>query len=67
MNLVKFLSMLKTPNKTESSNQYHLTYQEIEILLNILKESTLKVKDIEPMYKILIKLQEQHKNDKSRT
>ena len=40
------------------SNQ--LTIQEIEVLLSILKKTTFLGEDIEPLYNLIIKLQNQH-------
>lgn len=49
----------KQPAKT-TSGESQLSLTEIEVLMNILRDSTFKVKDIEILYKTLIKLQKQH-------
>jgi len=41
-----------------SSNQ--LTTQEIEVLLSIIKKTTFLGEDIEPLYNLVLKLQNQH-------
>jgi hypothetical protein len=46
---------LSTPS---SSNQ--LTTQEIEVLLSIIKRTTFLGEDIEPLYNLVLKLQNQH-------
>lgn len=53
-------NLIKRSDKIIESIQ--LTSTEIEVLLSILKESTFKIRDIEPLYRILIKLQEQHQS-----
>ena len=65
--MVKFIFMLKKifkmiKIKNELNDQNKLTKEEILTILNILKESKFPVKDIEHLYKALIKLQEQYKN-----
>lgn len=50
------------PQLESNLNQFQLTKHEIEIVLNILKEGSFPVKNIEDLYRALIKLQEQHKN-----
>lgn len=42
-------------------DQLQLSKSEIEVVLSILKEGSFPVKNIEELYKALIKLQEQHK------
>ena len=49
----------KQPVKV-TSNPTQLSLTEIEVILNILKDSSFKIRDIEILYKALIKLQEQH-------
>lgn len=51
----------KTQIKSKTENRFQLTQTEIEIILNILKEGSFPVKNIEELYRALIKLQEQHK------
>jgi hypothetical protein len=50
-----------TPKPTKSElapNQ--LTTQEIEVLLSMIKRTTFLGEDIEPLYNLVIKLQEQY-------
>ena len=46
------------PTPSTLSNQ--LTTQEIEVLLSIIKKTTFLGEDIEPLYNLVIKLQNQH-------
>mgnify|MGYP000087271793 FL=1 len=39
-----------------------LTKKELEVLLNMVKNSTFKGADIEPIYNLVIKLQDQYTN-----
>ena len=39
-----------------------LTKKELEVLLNMVKNSTFKGTDIEPIYNLVIKLQDQYTN-----
>ena len=51
----------QNPQPTQkTSNESQLSQTEIEILLSILKDASFKIKDIEILYKTLIKLQTQH-------
>ena len=56
------LTQTKLQVKEKTNDQFQLNKAEIEIILNILKEGQFPVKNIEDLYKALIKLQEQHKN-----
>lgn len=45
---------------TLSTPSNQLTIQEIEVLLSILKKTTFLGEDIEPLYNLIIKLQNQY-------
>ena len=48
----------KSPQPELSSNQ--LSQQEIEVLLSMIKRTTFLGEDIEPLYTLIIKLQNQY-------
>lgn len=52
---------VKEQNNTSLSPD-QLSLKEIEILLSLIKRSTFLGEDIEPIYKLVIKLQNQHIN-----
>ena len=47
-----------TPPQEQPTNQ--LTTQEIEVLLSMIKRTTFLGEDIEPLYNLVIKLQNQY-------
>lgn len=55
-------------DKVNAQKQNHLQNQlskkELEVLLNMVKEGTFKGVDIEPIYNMVIKLQDQYTNAK---
>jgi hypothetical protein len=55
-------------DKVNAQKQNHLQNQlskkELEVLLNMVKEGTFKGVDIEPIYNMVIKLQDQYTNIK---
>lgn len=55
---MSILDKLKSQSKTESNNQ--LTKQEIEFLLVLLKDVSIRGEHVETFYNIILKLQEQY-------
>lgn len=51
------------PQRNNHQNN-QLTKKELEVLLNMVKEGTFKGVDIEPIYNMVIKLQDQYTNIK---
>tara|TARA_R110000868_G_scaffold218215_2_gene468421 strand:+ start:274 stop:486 length:213 start_codon:yes stop_codon:yes gene_type:complete len=49
---------IEIQNTPQSPNQ--LTYKEIEVLLSLIKRSNFLGEDIEPLYNMVIKLQNQY-------
>ena len=49
-----------TQNKENTLSPNQLTLKEIEILLSLIKRSTFLGEDIEPLYNMVIKLQNQY-------
>ena len=49
-----------TQNKENTLSPDQLTLKEIEILLSLIKRSTFLGEDIEPLYNMVIKLQNQY-------
>ncbi len=58
-NHIEGASSIQTQQQPLSPNQ--LTTTEIEILLSMVKRTTFLGEDIEPLYNLVIKLQNQHK------
>ena len=54
----------QTQNNPQSPNQ--LTVKEIEVLLSLIKRSNFLGEDIEPLYNMVIKLQNQYLEQQSR-
>jgi hypothetical protein len=54
----------QTQNNPQSSNQ--LTVKEIGVLLSLIKRSNFLGEDIEPLYNMVIKLQNQYLEQQSR-
>ena len=55
--------LVKDENKSKINNSLspnQLNVQEIEILLSLIKRSTFLGEDVEPLYKLIIKLQNQY-------
>jgi hypothetical protein len=50
------------PVSTQPLNENTLTLEEIEIVLSMMKRTTFLGEDIEPLYNIIIKLQNQYIN-----
>jgi hypothetical protein len=50
------------PVTTQPLNENTLTLEEIEIVLSMMKRTTFLGEDIEPLYNIIIKLQNQYIN-----
>jgi hypothetical protein len=50
------------PVTTQPLNENILTLEEIEIVLSMMKRTTFLGEDIEPLYNIIIKLQNQYIN-----
>jgi hypothetical protein len=57
-NHVEGSPLIQPQTQPLSSNQ--LTIQEIEILLSMIKKTTFLGEDIEPLYNLIIKLQNQY-------
>ena len=55
--LDKIRSSSSTQGQTQSNQ---LTLQEIEVLLSMIKRTTFLGEDIEPLYNLIIKLQNQY-------
>jgi hypothetical protein len=57
------MSLLDKINpKPQPQNEHQLTLEEIEIVLSMMKRTTFLGEDIEPLYNIIIKLQNQYIN-----
>jgi hypothetical protein len=52
----------KQQPQTTPLNENNLTLEEIEIVLSMMKRTTFLGEDIEPLYNIIIKLQNQYIN-----
>jgi hypothetical protein len=52
----------KITPKPQPQNEHQLTLEEIEIVLSMMKRTTFLGEDIEPLYNIIIKLQNQYIN-----
>ena len=50
------------PGGASSSQEIQLTKQEIEVLLNLIKNSNFSGNVLELLYTLVVKLQKQHKN-----
>ena len=50
----------QTPTNTNPLSPTQLTVTEIEVLLSMIKRTTFLGEDIEPLYNLIIKLQNQH-------
>lgn len=53
---------IQTHTNNVSKDNFQLNKAELEFLLTLLKEATFKGEHIEPLYHLIIKLQEQHTN-----
>ncbi len=62
LNFLGHMNNLLDKKSNKIQKDFSLSAAEIEILLGILKDATCKIRDIEPLYRVLIKLQEQHKH-----
>ena len=50
----------KIPQKPKEVNPNQLTIQEIEVLLSMIKRTNFLGEDIEPLYNLIVKLQNQY-------
>jgi hypothetical protein len=54
------LDKIRTSSSSEEQPSNQLTIQEIEVLLSMIKRTTFLGEDIEPLYNLIIKLQDQY-------
>jgi hypothetical protein len=54
------LDKIKPSSLPQEQPTNHLTTQEIEVLLSMIKRTTFLGEDIEPLYNLIIKLQDQY-------
>jgi hypothetical protein len=54
------LDKIKSSSAPQEQPTNHLTTQEIEVLLSMIKRTTFLGEDIEPLYNLIIKLQDQY-------
>ena len=54
------LDKIRTSSPPEDQSTNQLTTQEIEVLLSMIKRTTFLGEDIEPLYNLIVKLQDQY-------
>ena len=54
------LDKIRTFSSSEDQSSNQLTIQEIEVLLSMIKRTTFLGEDIEPLYNLVAKLQNQY-------
>ena len=54
------LDKIKSSSSPQEQPTNHLTTQEIEVLLSMIKRTTFLGEDIEPLYNLVAKLQNQY-------
>jgi hypothetical protein len=54
------LDKIRTSSSPQEQPSNQLTIQEIEVLLSMIKRTTFLGEDIEPLYNLIIKLQDQY-------
>jgi glutathione peroxidase-family protein len=54
------LDKIRTSSSSEDQSTNQLTTQEIEVLLSMIKRTTFLGEDIEPLYNLVTKLQNQY-------
>ena len=57
---MSILDKIRTSSSSEDQSLNQLTIQEIEVLLSMIKRTTFLGEDIEPLYNLVIKLQDQY-------
>ena len=57
---MSILDKIHTSSSSEDQPSNQLTIQEIEVLLSMIKRTTFLGEDIEPLYNLIIKLQDQY-------
>ena len=57
---MSILDKIRTSSSSEDQSLNQLTIQEIEVLLSIIKRTTFLGEDIEPLYNLVPKLQNQY-------
>ena len=57
---MSILDKIRTSSSSEDQSLNQLTIQEIEVLLSMIKRTTFLGEDIEPLYNLIIKLQDQY-------
>ena len=57
---MSILDKIRTSSSSEDQSLNQLTRQEIEVLLSMIKRTTFIGEDIEPLYHLVVKLQNQY-------
>jgi hypothetical protein len=57
---MSILDKIRTSSSSEDQSLNQLTIQEIEVLLSMIKRTTFIGEDIEPLYHLVVKLQNQY-------
>jgi hypothetical protein len=57
---MSILDKIRTSSSSEDQSLNQLTIQEIEVLLSMIKRTTFLGEDIEPLYHLVVKLQNQY-------
>ena len=57
---MSILDKIRTSSSSEDQPSNQLTIQEIEVLLSMIKRTTFLGEDIEPLYNLVAKLQNQY-------
>ena len=57
---MSILDKIRTSSSSEDQSLNQLTIQEIEVLLSMIKRTSFLGEDIEPLYNLIIKLQNQY-------
>ena len=57
---MSILDKIRTSSSSEDQSLNQLTIQEIEVLLSMIKRTTFLGEDIEPLYNLVAKLQNQY-------
>jgi hypothetical protein len=57
---MSILDKIRTFSSSEDQSSNQLTIQEIEVLLSMIKRTTFLGEDIEPLYNLVAKLQNQY-------
>jgi hypothetical protein len=57
---MSILDKIRTSSSSQNQPTNQLTTQEIEVLLSMIKRTSFLGEDIEPLYNLVIKLQDQY-------